>query len=305
MSGAPTFSVLIGLVSTEDGERIFETLRALRAQQGAHPHEVILADRRNDDLSRRIAAEFPEAILLPCPAGCTLPELRTRALERSTGRYAVVTEDHCVPEADWLEGFARAFREAPAGTAAVGGCVENGVHDSALDWATFLCEYSAFVAPVAEGSATVLPGMNIAYDGALLRAFGRERLASGFWESTVHPALLQRPGALRSTGAVRLRHSKRFTFGHFARQRYLYSRYYAGSRFGTRDGLARAIAFLASPLLPPLLLIRMRRHLRSRGRLGREFASALPLLAIFVMIWAWGEMVGYALGAGGALGEIE
>jgi hypothetical protein len=299
------FSVLIGRVSTEDGGRILETLESLRRQEGGHPCEVIVADRRDDEVSRRIERDYPEVALIRCPPQTPLPELRAAALDRAAGRYVVVTEDHCVPAADWLDGMARAFRAAPAGTAAVGGCVENGVRDTPLDWATFLCEYSGFLAPVAEGETAVLPGMNVAYERRVLQDLDRSLLTQGFWETTVHPVLRQAGRTLFSTNGAKLLHCKRFSFGLFVRQRFLYSRYYAGLRFARGQRVRRAIAFAAAPLLPPILLYRVIRQTRAKGRPRSELLPALPLLAVFVFVWAWGEMVGYALGAGNALARIE
>jgi hypothetical protein len=201
--------------------------------------------------------------------------------------------------------MARAFRDAPPGTAAVGGCVENGVRDTPLDWATFLCEYSQLLEPVAEGASTTLPGMNVAYERDALRDIDRARFTSGFWETTVHPELLKAGRTLYSTSGIRILHSKRFSFGLFARQRFVYSRYYAGRRFGRGQRARRALACAATPMLPALLLYRMFRQVQARKRLRAEFLSALPMLSVFVVIWAWGEMVGYALGEGGALAKIE
>lgn len=298
------FSILIGLVSTEDGSRILETLESLRKQEGAHAYEVIIADRRNDGISLKVEA-YPEAKLIPCLPQASLPELRTAALDRAKGQYIIVTEDHCVPSGNWLNSVAQAFRTAPAGTAAVGGCVENGVHDTALDWATFFCEYSYFLAPVTEGVSTVLPGMNVAYDRSIIQHLDRSLLTSGFWETTVHPVLLKAGKTLFSTNSVKLFHCKKFSFGLFARQRFIYSRYYAGLRFGRGQLTQRMIAFAATPILPVLLFYRMFKQISTKNRLRSELMSALPMLAIFVIIWAWGEMVGYALGAGDALARIE
>lgn len=299
------FSVLIGLVSTEDGSRILEALDSLRKQAGDHRYEVLIGDRRNDEVSRTIANDYPEATLIPCPASASLPALRTAALDRAQGRYIIVTEDHCVPSGNWLESMLEAFRAAPAGTVAVGGCVENGVHDSALDWATFFCEYSYFLDPVHEGVGPVLPGMNVAYDRTIFQDIDRDLLTSGFWETTVHPVLLKAGKMLFSTNRIKLFHCKKFSFGLFARQRYIYSRYYAGLRFGSGQLSKKAIAFAATPILPALLFYRMFKQIRAKGRLRAELMSALPYLAIFVVIWAWGEMMGYLLGSGDALARIE
>jgi hypothetical protein len=297
--------VLIGRASTVDARRIFGTLDALRRQRGAHAYEVIVADRCDDEDSRRIERDYPEARLIRRPARTPLPALRAAALERARGRYVAVTEDHCVPAPDWLQALASAFRAAPPGTVAVGGCVENGVAGTALDRATFLCEYGAFVAPVAEGATTVLPGMNVAYDRAALLEIGPEPLARGFWELTAHPLLLEAGRTFFSSNAVRLLHCKKFSFGQFVHQRYLYSRHFAGQRFDQGQVVRKAIACAGSALLPAILIARLLRTLAAKRRLRADVATALPILVAFMLVWAWGEMVGYARGPGDALARIE
>jgi len=301
----PDFSIIIGLVSTQDRDRILETLQALRNQQGSHAYEVIIADRRDDPLSTRIDDGYPEVERVPCPPEMSLPELHRLALGRSSGTYIIVTEDHCVPAENWLDSMLEAFAKAPDGTVAVGGCVENGVHDSALDWATFFCEYSDFLEAVEEGTCTVLPGMNMAYRRSAFEGIDSELLGRGFWETSVHPVLLRKGLKMYSSNKIKVYHCKKFSFGLFARQRFLYSRYYAGRRFSRNQVMKRTIACLASVLLPPLLLYRSFRQIRAKNRLLGEFLSALPLLIVFHIIWAYGEMVGYALGEGGALARIE
>lgn len=304
-SDSPVFSILIGLVSTEDSDRIIETLNVLRKQIGSHVYEVIIGDRRHDAISRRISDEYPEVLRILCPPHMSLPELRTLALDRAAGRYIIVTEDHCVPSENWLESMYDAFAESAEDVVAVGGCVENGVYDTPLDWATFLCEYSYFLDPVEEGDTTVLPGMNVAYKREIFADLDRELLTSGFWETTVHPVLLDKGFKFHSTNKIRLYHCKKFSFGLFARQRYIYSRYYAGLRFGKGELLKRFVAFGATVLLPPLLLIRSRKQIRRKNRHAREYRSAMPILLLFYIIWAYGEMAGYLLGTGDALARIE
>jgi hypothetical protein len=93
----PAFSVIIGRASTEDQGRILECLQALRQQEGVHSYEVIIADRRSDDISQAIQLDFPEARLFRCKGDVTLPELHTLALRQVRSNIIVVTEDHCVP----------------------------------------------------------------------------------------------------------------------------------------------------------------------------------------------------------------
>jgi len=300
-----TFSILMGRVSTEDSARILETLNALRAQEGALAYEIIIADRLHDSITERIRADYPEAQILPCAPETPLPEMRALALERARGDFVAVTEDHCVPPRNWLTSIYEAFQAAPANTVAVGGAIENGVCDRALDWATFLCEYSGFVGPVPSGPATSLPGMNVAYRRSAVNALDPAVLRRGFWETTAHPLFLKKGCVLYSSDAVRIVHKKKFSFSLFAHQRFLYSRYYAGLRF-TREQVSRrwAMCILSLGLLP-LLLLRIVGNLFHKRQLLAELTRALPYLTVFVLICAAGEMVGYIAGPGDALSRIE
>ncbi len=187
----------------------------------------------------------------------------------------------------------------------MGGAIENGVCDTALDWATFLCEYSAFVPPIRSGPATALPGMNVAYRRSAITELDRAILLRGFWERTVHPLLAQKGFVLYLNDEIRILHKKKFSFRLFAHQRFLYSRYYAGLRFSQVQIAARWAMCGLTLALPPLLLIRIVRNLTSKKHLLPQLARALPLITVFVLIGVCGEVVGYTLGPGDALSRIE
>jgi glycosyltransferase involved in cell wall biosynthesis len=299
------FSILIGLVSTQDRERIFDVLNAIENQSGKLSYEVIIVDRCQDMISDAIDKDFPAVKRFTCSRDTSLPVMRTEALSKANGQYIVVTEDHCVPAANWLENISRAFTEAPAETVAVGGCVNNGVAGSAFDRATYFCEYGAFAEPVVEGVTSNLPGMNIAYRHRALKEFGTGALERGFWETTIHPELLKKGYLFYSSNNVRITHSKKFSFGLFARQRFLYSRYYADMRYPPNQVLVRASAAFVTIALPVLLLLRALRSILSKPALRTGYFSSVPVLLLFYVVWAWGEMVGYLAGSDDALRQLE
>lgn len=300
-----TFSVLIGRVSTADTARVFETLDALTNQEGADRFEILVADRINDAITAQIEKKYPHVRLIRAPLNTTLPALRQTALRQSTGAFIVVTEDHCVPARDWLAKMKEAFAKAPAGTVAVGGCVENGVGESALDWATFFCEYGGFLKPVGEGEALFLPGMNTAYRRSALLDLETGLLTKGFWETTVHPVLRARGYKFFSSNGITVYHKKKFSLSLFVTQRFLYSRYFAGLRFEAGEGIMRLLAFCGTVVLPLLILYRLCRSVWIKRRLRKELLLAMPFLFLFSLVWALGEMAGYAAGGGNALSKLE
>jgi len=303
--GKYDFSILIGRVSTEDHDRILETLAALRAQNGEKTYEVVIVDRLDDVISKEISDNYPEVHLILCAAEATLPTMRTDALAQAQGDYIIVTEDHCVPSSDWLDQFSQAIKAAPDDAYAIGGCVENGVSDTALDWATFFCEYSGSIAPAPDGVVEDVPGMNVAYRRSAFEGVDTNVLRKGFWETTLHPLIRNNGKKFFSSNAIKIYHCKKFSFGLFCRQRFVYSRYYAGIRFARAQRSRRFIATLLSFALPPLLLWRIQTSIARKKRLRNEFWIAAPYLCVFVVIWALGEIVGYVAGPGMALAEIE
>jgi hypothetical protein len=98
-------------------------------------------------------------------------------------------------------------------------------------------------------------------------------------------------------------HRGPFDYGYYLQQRYWFSRAFAGAR---QLPASRKIAyFLASPLVPFLLLARMtQRVVRQRCRL-EKFAQSLPLLIPVLMVYVAGECVGYLAGPGDALLKVE
>lgn len=301
----PRISVIIGRVSTIDSAQVFNTLDALRDQECGFDFEVVLADRLDNGDSVAIRDRYPEFRVIRCPAETSLPELRAIALDAAKGSVVAVTEDHCVPPPDWIHNLAQAFEDAPEGTLAVGGCISNGVAETAFDRATFLCEYAAFQYPVPEGPCDTLPGMNIAYLRSSLLGFNAKTLQSGFWEATVHPDLRGAGAGFFSTNRIKTLHCKKFSLASFFRQRFLYSRHYAGSRVASQALPQRLAMFFLSFVLPPILVGRLVRTLWRKRASGTETLGALPFLLLFLMVGVCGELTGCLIGPGDALARIE
>jgi hypothetical protein len=222
------------------------------------------------------------------------------AFEAARAPVVGVIEDHVIVPPDWTRRMLAAHRE---GAVAVGGAVENAAIHRLVDVAAFLCEYSHCLAPPPAGPAPWLTGNNVTYRRALLERF-RAVIEQETWENVLHDALRAAGVTLMSRPDIVVGHKKHLTVTEYARQRFLYSRAFAGMRVRNAAPLRRAAWGLAAFLLPPVLLWRIARNVYRSGRYRGAFLRALPLLGIWVCAWTAGEVVGYWFGAGDALGKV-
>jgi hypothetical protein len=276
-------------------------LEAVERQRDAVRLEVLVVDRLGGDVSREVQARFPGVRLLAVPATTTIPMMRHQAFLAATAPAVAVIEDHVVVPPGWGRQLLDALA---SGHEVVGGPIENAATERLLDWATFLCEYSACLPPLPSGPAMWLPGNNIVYRQATLERY-RAVTAEGKWENRLHDAMRADGVVLFCDPAILVGHKKHFGFGEYLGQRFLYSRSYAGARVQGASVGRRLALGVAGFLLPPLLLLRIQRSLAAKGvALGRRL-STLPLIGVFVVSWGLGEVVGYWFGAGDSLSRVR
>ena len=262
--------------------------------------EVLVVDRLGDGVRMELARRFPRARHLPVPSDTTIPRMREIAFGQASAEAVAVIEDHVIVPPGW----ARALLDAQAGgDIVVGGAVENAAVDRVVDWAAFLCEYSHCILPLPEGPASWLTGNNVVYPRELLARY-QEVIGRGQWENRLHDAMRHDGVPLVCRPEIRVGHKKHYTVGEYLSQRYLYARSYAGARVADAS-LGKRLGYGAAALaLPPLLMFRTVSRVLAKRRHRAELVRSLPLLAVFVVSWAFGEMVGYIAGPGDSLAKV-
>lgn len=295
----PSLSVVVPSVNGEWA--LFPTLEALSLQVGGLAIEVIVVDRLGADLQRRVLERFPSVRVLPTDAGTTIPEMRHLAFEAARGSTVAVIEDHVLVPRDW----ALRLQAAQGGRdVVIGGSVENAATETLVDWAAFLCEYSHCIPPIPAGAVSWLTGNNVAYPAQVL-ASARAVTASGAWENVLHDTLRSRGVKLECHPDIVVGHKMHYSVGDYLSQRYLYARSYAGARVDGA-GLPRRLAMgLAAMALPPLLLWRTVSRILPKTPYRPLLLKSLPLIGLFVVAWAAGEVVGYVGGPGDSLGKVK
>jgi len=252
--------------------------------------EVIVATNRpGDELERR----YPQARFLRGPDGATVFRLRALGAEAARGKLVALLEDHAAAGPRW----AAALREAySAGHRIIGGPVENGLRSRAVDWALYFAEYGLHMPPMPAGAAPRLSGLNLAYDGELLRSC-RDVWEDTLQENEVNDALRAKGHTLHlAPDAVVesfLPMTLGYAMGHLRDGGRHFGRYRA-----SRCSTGKRLAFVfASPLVPAVLFLRLARGILARkpGRL-LQLVRALPFLALALGAWGWGETTGYLRG---------
>ncbi len=292
-------SVVVPSVNGFDDLR--RCLDALMREAAETSLEVLVPDRCGEDLRDAVRRDYPSVRVIPVSPDTTIPMMRAQAFRVATGHAVAVIEDHVIVPPEW----ARRLLDAVAqGTPVVGGSVENAAIDTLLDQAAFLCEYSHCLRPLPAGPVAWLTGNNVVYRRDLLEQY-RDVTDAGRWENHLHDRMRERGVTLICRPDISVFHRKHYTFAEYFSQRYLYARSYAGARVAGGPLARRLFYALASVALPPLLFARIVARVISKTGDTGLLLRCTPLILVFVSAWAWGELVGYACGAGDSLQRVR
>jgi hypothetical protein len=222
---------------------------------------------------------------------------RAAGIRAARAPLVFIGETHTYGHPTWAETLIDAHARPWA--AVVPGFGNANPH-SALSWAVFLLDYGYWLHALPACEAAMSPTHNVAYKRQVLLELG----------SGLDRALTQGdqvPITLRESGhrsyfepAARLDHLNVAQPGPWVRERFLGGLLLSGRRAQRWSVLRRLVYFCGSPLIPAVLLTRLRKPIGLARREVRLPAGTLLALVVGTVISTVGEMVGYARGAGRA-----
>jgi hypothetical protein len=281
--------VTVAIVSICGAAHLKRCLRALMDQRGAPDFDIVVAYDPEIRGLERVGEAFP-GIRLVCNAGQRTPlELASRALKESGGDLVLLTEDHCVPDQDWVRTMVEAQREDRA---VIGGRVETTADASAVDWAFYFVDFFRYADPVAEGPSPTLTVCNVAYSRQALGSIA-DLWTRLFHETAVNDALRERFGALWLVPGSRVTMSRRVSLRDAVYERYAFGRLFGCTRTNFCSRSRRVFYAVGSPALPALLVGRMARKALGSRPLANRFLRSFGPLTLMVLAWSWGEWLGY------------
>lgn len=280
---------------------IDDCLASVFAQKNAPNFEVVVVDCRGADNVARLSRRFPQARFIQLRKRETVPELRRIGVEQSRGEIIAVIEEHCLAADHWLATLSAAFSP---GYLVVGGPVDFRDDGRLRDWITYFIEYNSYLPPWPDGDTFNVGSANAAYRKQTLQS-NLGLLTEGYWEATLHPSLLTKGAKFRSVPDMIAYHRGPFDYFYYLRQRYLFSRAFAGARRHALSGAKRTAYLVAAPAIPFLLLARIGSRVFAKKCHADKFLLSLPLMIPALMSYVVGEWMGYAFGPGRALMEVE
>jgi hypothetical protein len=294
-------SLIIAWVNPLD--LLLPCLSEFKKQSSEGSEEIIVVTRHDEKSQQELRTSFPDITLLAAPPGTSIPKLRAMGLKQASGEYLVITEDHCMPFEDWLAVLREQINQGE--NRIIGGPVENGLTMRKRDQAAFLTEYAFAILPASStGKSQPLAGNNIAYP-ASVRERLVETLENGCWESFIYPELEKDGYPFIFEPWMILFHHRPFNFWYFSKQRWVFSRSYAGMRNQKLKISGRLKYGLGSLILPPLLYLRGLMTLRKKGRYFFSYLLLSPLIFSYFIFGALGEMFGYFFGPRKSLAAVE
>ncbi len=293
------------VASAAGGDFLIRCLDSLQRQAQEQDTDVLVVDRCGPARCADLAERYPSFRIVPYPGDerPSVPQLRACGVDKSTAPIVAVIEEHCVAPPDWLQTIRAAFGPDDA---AIGGPILDDDFDRIRDWVVYFSEYHNDLPPWSPGPRNWINDANAAYRRDCLIE-NRATLGDSYWAIALHPQLEASGASMRSVPEMGLAHTGPFDYRYYLRQRYLLSRVWGGTqrhRVSVGVRLAHLVAF---PIFPLFLLTRIARRVHATGsaRLRGRFVRALPLLVPVVIAFTCGEWLGYLVGPGKAIEEVE
>jgi hypothetical protein len=305
--GKPQVTVVV-CVTSADHDTLATCLESLRAgADGVALECIVPCDDRVGDVSS-LARRFPWVLFIDARREINRGRyghfthehhhaLRSVGLRAARGAIVAMLEDHGPPGPRWCQMVVEAHR-ADAGTAVIGGAVENAV-DRPLNWATYFCDFGRYQNPVPSGPVEYVTDVNISYKRDALLSV-KPLWTKAYHEPEVNWAIARKGGLLRlCPDVVTFQRRSNLRLSACLIERFVWARSFAGTRVNQTGAARRRALAAASFLLPLVRTWRMARGVVRRRRTVGKFLTALPLIVLLETAWALGEFTGYLTGRPG------
>ncbi len=290
---APRMSAIVVTDRYLTIRRVLASLREQTVQAQIELVIVIPAGARPGDDEPSLEG-FAAVRIVEVPSIHPVPEARARGIRAATAPIVFLGETHSFP----TPGFAKALLDAHEGDwdIVVPG-LSNANPQTAWSWASFLMDYGTWYYTLSSGQIGGGPTWNVAYRKSILTEadalleLGMEHGdAMAVWLGQRKVRVYFEPGA-------KLEHANVSMARWWIEQRYLCGLLVANARRDRWTVGKRLLYVAASPLIPAVILYRLRHAVGRLLAAGELPAGTIPVLVLGTIVRTAGEVAGYIFGA--------
>ena len=293
MNEASRTDPLLSVILVADKfKRVEAVLESFAGQTVANKIELVVVMTTAADTSVRahIEKKFYSLKVIDVESIVHLAAARAKGVRAATAPIVFIAETHAFPDPDMAEKLIGALtpersRVIPA--------FRNANPHSGISWAGFISDYGGWVQTLPAREIERAPSYNAVFRRSVLLEFG-DRLDNVLtFGDELYLAFRTRGHVSYFESAAGIQHVNISRLGSFVRERYLAGVLIGGYR-SARWGLMRRLAYAAgSPLIPIVMLFRMRDGVQEAWRTQSLPAGTIPALVLGAIIKGVGEVRGY------------
>ena len=275
-STEPLLSVIL---ATDTIGRVERVIESIAAQTIAKRIELILVttSRIDESVRERIAAALHSVKLLDVESIVPLSVARAKGVRVSAAPFIFIAETHAYPDPALAEKLIGAL--SGEWSLAVPG-FRNSNPQSGLSWAGFLSDYGAYSQNLEAGEIHRPPSHDAAFRRSVLLEFGDRLDKALTFGDELYTTLHARGQRCYFEPTAGIQHVNISRFGSFVRERYLSGVLVGGYR-SERWSLQRRLVYaLGSPLIPIVILSRIRKGVKEARQSHSLPAMTIPALML-------------------------
>ena len=281
---------------TDRWETIRRVVECLATQTVLDRLELVVVGPASGALRRHLAElnGFAGVCLVEVDSVYDFAAARAAGVRAASGPVVVLGETHSFPHPGWAAALIAAHG---AGWGVVAPGFDNANPGSALSWAIFLLDYGRWCAGLPAGEIVLAPIHNGAYRRDVLLPLGPELETALSHGDRLTVQL--RDGGYRAyfEPSARIDHLNISRPLPWLGERFVFGLVIAAHRAARWRWHRRLLYIVGAPLIPVVILFRIRPGVRQARRQRRLPPGTLPALFAGAVVSTIGEVVGYAWGA--------
>ena len=280
------YSVIIPCYNAEHTIRM--CLDSLTDQDFEESYEILVIDSSSDKTPEIIKNEYPTVKLIHLEKQTLPGKGRNIGIKESKGEILLFIDSDCIASKSWIRKMVEAHKNTKYNV--VGGSVNNANPESLIGWASFLIEFTEFVAENTKQEVRNMPTCNISYTREIMEKHGS--FPTDIWpsEERIYHWDITEKDPIIFTPSIKIFHHNRSSLKTFFAHQ---------SRFGKSSALGRkrrpklpGYFLINHPYLITLLplkklLTTWYRTFKLNKKMFFYYTILSPLLLLGNIVWSW------------------